>query len=172
MALKSKYKTDRDDIGKQLGVTFRPNGILMDRPLRKYIEPVSSLVWDFAHVFLVNGIFQVEMTLFMLALEPLEIGWNYQINCIMSYLTFSAYAKSNSGLSGPVPITRNASVANAKVSSKCALPMSEATNLEGRQAKLSRKLEFSTKRSTKPRTLAWTFWFRLHDWLPVPAQLT
>jgi hypothetical protein len=61
---------------QSLGVVHEPEGILLDRSLRSFVCPASSTVWDWMHVFLVHGLFQLEAHLLFGRLKD-ACGWGF-----------------------------------------------------------------------------------------------
>ena len=70
-------KKDMEDLEKTLGVTFNPQGVLWHKSLRQFVKPISCTMWDFCHVWLVAGIVQVELHLFLGAAKR-ELGLKFQ----------------------------------------------------------------------------------------------
>ena len=50
---------------RKQGVTYNPDGILFDKKLREHAKPISTSVNEWCHVFLVGGIAQTELWLFL-----------------------------------------------------------------------------------------------------------
>lgn len=58
-----RTKGNFEILEQSLGVNFNPDGILFDPSCP--LKPVSSTMLDWLHVYLVNGLFQIESSLFM-----------------------------------------------------------------------------------------------------------
>ena len=59
------------------GLVFDPDAVLADEAMRSLVGPVTHTVYDFAHVYLVSGVGQMEMHMFLQACS-VELGWSYR----------------------------------------------------------------------------------------------
>lgn len=53
------------ELERSLGMNHEPRGVLLSRQLRPFAAPISCIMWDWLHVWLVNGIFHWELHLFL-----------------------------------------------------------------------------------------------------------
>ena len=58
-----------------LGLHRDEHCLVADNRLREYYGPISTLMFDFSHVFLINGLVQFEMGAFLLAAKPFRITY-------------------------------------------------------------------------------------------------
>ena len=58
-----------------LGLRCDPDGLLACKELRPYVKLCSNTMFDFGHVFLIDGMFQVELTEFLARAKPLGLKY-------------------------------------------------------------------------------------------------
>jgi hypothetical protein len=65
--------TEFEAMQQSTGFNLIPNGILLDKRMTKYFKPISIMMYDWMHIYLVHGIFQNEVGLILANFKPLRI---------------------------------------------------------------------------------------------------
>jgi len=87
-AAETSSKAVIQDLEKRLGMTWNPNGPLMQPSLRNWYFPAKSLRYDYMHVHLSNGIANMEFGLFFGFLKqkkfnrPPATTWTWPPGCV------------------------------------------------------------------------------------------
>ena len=61
-----------EELVQDLGFKHHPAGLLQHHGLRRFVKPARSSIYDFFHIYLVNGLAQLEIHLF---LKYSKISW-------------------------------------------------------------------------------------------------
>jgi hypothetical protein len=69
-------KTTLDMYEQAYGFNYKPHGLLLDRTLEEYVQPFSTFMSDWMHVFVVSGIFNYHMRNLLVALRGLKPMFN------------------------------------------------------------------------------------------------
>ena len=91
-------KGDLKELESNIGLNYCPHGVLYDPLLEQRLLPITSICWDFMHIYFVAGLFQNEMTLLLNALATYGIK-HMELHRFVSTFKWPAIVQS-SGKSG------------------------------------------------------------------------
>ena len=90
-------KTALEEFEKQVGFSHCPESILMDPALSPYVDPCRITMYDWCHVFLVSGLFQLIVGLLMRLLHP-QITYSDLNEFIRAWTLPKRYESSADGM--------------------------------------------------------------------------
>lgn len=70
-------KTRFEEMQKNYGLTYCPQGLLWDQPLRHHVRPVDVITYDSMHVLVGNGLVQFETACLLAALKSINVSWDH-----------------------------------------------------------------------------------------------
>jgi hypothetical protein len=69
-------RKDFEQLQMVFGITYNPEGLLLDKELRMYVRPAECITFDAMHCLVSNGIVQNETSLLIVALQGIGIKWD------------------------------------------------------------------------------------------------